>query len=348
MASRLLQIYLPRGADPEAEGVLEEADVLASWKEPANDGDSGAVLHMLFPTEETESVMDRFEAAYGEREGFAVVLLAVEASLPRPDPNKEEESDQEASDDGEEEADRARDAGRVSREELYTEVTRSIGSGRSFHALVGLSAVVAAAGLMKDDLAVIIGAMVIAPLLGPNVAMSLAATLGDEPLLKRALRANLIGLAIALAISLAFGLLIPFDPTVEAIARRTEFGPLDLVLSLAAGSAGTFAFTSGVAGALIGVMVAVALVPPLVAGGMLLGSGETTAATGAFLLATANMICINLAGVGTFLLQGVGPRTWWEEEKARRMTRRAVALWLTLIGLLIGAFLLRTYLGPGG
>lgn len=338
MTTRLMQIYLPEGADPEWDGLLEGVDVLSRWRDES--GDERSVVHLLLPADQTEAVMDRLEDAYGEDDGFNVVLVAVEASLPRPKKDEEvEESETEKSGDGV--------TGRISREELYTDVLESLGAMRNFIVLVSLSAIVAAVGLMKNDVAVVVGAMVIAPLLGPNVAMSLASTLGDRDLLIRALKTNVVGLLLALGVSVAFGLIFDIDPTVEAIARRTVFGPIDLLLALAAGSAGTFAFTSGLAGAVIGVMVAVALVPPLVAGGMLLGAGHFSAALGAFLLTTANMASINLAGVATFLLQGVGPRTWWEEKKAKTMTRRAVIAWVILIALLVGAFILRKMLGAG-
>jgi uncharacterized membrane protein len=105
----------------------------------------------------------------------------------------------------------------------------------------------------------------------------------------------------------------------------------DILLALAAGAAGTLAFTQGLSGAVIGVMVAVALVPPLVVSGMLLGDGHFSSAGGALLLTLANVICINLAGVATFLAQGVRPRSWWEAERARRATLRAILLWLVLL-----------------
>lgn len=340
MTSRLMQIYLPEGADPDWEELLEGVDVLSQWQDES--GDERSVIHLLLSADQTETVMDRLEDAYGADDGFNVVLLAVQASLPRPKKNDEDE-DEEPTD---EESDNGI-TGRISREELYTDVVESLGAMRNFVVLVSLSAIVAAVGLMKNDVAVIVGAMVIAPLLGPNVAMSLAATLGDRDLLMRALKSNAVGLLLALGVSVAFGIVFQIDPAVEAIARRTVFGPIDLLLALAAGSAGTFAFTSGLAGAVIGVMVAVALVPPLVAGGMLLGAGHFSAAFGAFLLTTANMASINLAGVATFLLQGVAPRTWWEEKKAKTMTRRAVIAWVVLIALLVGAFVLRRMLGAG-
>ena len=78
----------------------------------------------------------------------------------------------------------------------------------------------------------------------------------------------------------------------------------------------------------------VAGAPPLVAFGMLLGDGRFVPARGAMLILLANVVCINLAGVGTFLLQGVRPRSWWEEERARQATRIAIVAWCALLAIL--------------
>ncbi|PID99945.1 MAG: TIGR00341 family protein, partial [Acidobacteria bacterium] len=101
-----------------------------------------------------------------------------------------------------------------------------------------------------------------------------------------------------------------------------------------------FAFTSGASGALIGVMVAVALMPPLVACGILLGAGHLLLAFKALCLVITNVICVNLAGVGTFFIQGVRPGTWWEAKKAKKSARTAVILWSCLLSLLIVIILL--------
>jgi uncharacterized membrane protein len=107
------------------------------------------------------------------------------------------------------------------------------------------------------------------------------------------------------------------------------------VIALAAGAAGSLAFTSGIPAALVGVMVAVALLPPLVSAGLLAGAGFTGPATGAVMLLVTNIACLNLAAVATFLLQKIRPLTWWEAERARRATKVAVATWvLTLLVLL--------------
>jgi len=157
--------------------------------------------------------------------------------------------------------------------------------------------------------AIIIGAMVIAPFLGPNVALALSTTLGDNKLRNDALKATIIGFSIVILLSVSMGYLFDVDPTIPEIASRTQAGISDILLALASGAAGVLAFTTGVSAVVIGVMVAVALLPPLTAFGLLTGSGEYNLATGAFLLFLTNIICINLAGVATFLLQGVSPRT---------------------------------------
>ena len=121
------------------------------------------------------------------------------------------------------------------------------------------------------------------------------------------------------------------DPELAEISSRTVVGLGDVVVALAAGSAGVLAFTRGISAAIIGVMVAVALLPPLANLGLLLGSGYYPLAFGAFVLLVVNVICINLAGVVTFLTQGIRPRKWWEEKKAKRAIRIAISIWLGLL-----------------
>ena len=219
---------------------------------------------------------------------------------------------------------------RISREELYSHIT-DIGGLTGYHlAMVALSAVVASVGLLRDSSAVVVGAMVIAPLLGPNMALALATTLGDLPLAKEAARTGLTGIAVAFVISVAWGLGAEVDPTGRELTRVTQVGYSEIALALAAGAAGVLSVTRGTATALVGVMVAVALLPPLVAAGLLLGSGFRAGAMGAVTVVAANVICVNLAGVLTFLAQGVRPRTWWEEDRARRSIRVALVFWALL------------------
>ena len=201
--------------------------------------------------------------------------------------------------------------------------------------MVILSSIVAAIGLLRSNVAIIIGAMVIAPLIGPNVALSLATTLGDINLARDSLKTTTLGTGIAFLLAVIIGFLFVVHPDIPEIASRTVIGVGDIILALAAGSAGALAFTTGVPASLIGVMVAVALLPPLVTCGMLVGSGHWQEAVNALLLVLTNIICINLAGVVTFLLQGIKPITWWEADKAKKATYRALFIWLFLFTALL-------------
>lgn len=338
MALRVMQIFIPEDSGELPDALLEDREVLGQWHDSLR---GQSVLHLLVPAEETEPIMDEFESHFAGVEGFHVVLFPVEAVLPRPKVREDGKQETGAT----EEDENANNSERISREELYTNVTEEIGVSRTFVAMTVLSAVVAAVGLMRDDVAVIIGAMVLAPLLGPNVAMGLATTLGDTQLWRRALYTNVVGIASAFLFSVLVGAIFSLDPEIPAIAARTRVGVGDILLALAAGAAGTLAFTRGLSGAVIGVMVAVALVPPLVTSGILLGDGHAWLALRALVLTGANVVCINLAGIVTFLIQGVRPRSWWEAERAKSATQKAMAIWTLLLLLLLAILWLNSYLG---
>ena len=200
-----------------------------------------------------------------------------------------------------------------------------------FFAMVFFSSIVASVGILRNNVVYIIGAMVIAPLLGPNVALSLATTLGDIGLSRRALRAIGFGILTALLSSVVIGMFFEVSPEIPELLSRTEVGLGDIVLALVAGSAAALSFTSDLYSALIGVMVAVALLPPLVTLGMLTASGQWELALGSLYLFLINLICVNLAGVLTFLIQGIRPLTWWEATKAKKATRIALIIWAFLL-----------------
>jgi uncharacterized hydrophobic protein (TIGR00341 family) len=140
-----------------------------------------------------------------------------------------------------------------------------------------------------------------------------------------------VGFALTLVFSMVLGLLIGIDPTTPELASRTQVGVWDLVLALAAGCAGALAFTSGAPTYLTGVMVAVALLPPTVASGMLLSAGEFRGAGSALLLALGNVTAVTLAAILTFLWRGMSPRNWWLADRARSSTYRGVGIFVALL-----------------
>ena len=219
-------------------------------------------------------------------------------------------------------------------EELYQKMMRVSGLSRNYMVMVVLASFVAAIGLLKNDVAVIIGSMVISPLLSPNMALALATTLGDLKLARKSLFTNLVGFSSVLIIGILMGFFIDVDPLIPQIASRSDVSYYYIFIALATGIAGAYSVTTGVVEALVGVMVAVALLPPLVVAGLLFGAGFWISAVGALLLFLVNVVCINLAGVGTFIFQGIRPKEWWEAKKAKKSVMIAVTVWIMLLILL--------------
>ena len=166
--------------------------------------------------------------------------------------------------------------------------------------------------------------------------------MGDTELAVHSGKTLLAGIGTAFGLSLLIGFLATVDPRVPELFSKSQVGFSDVAIALAAGAAGSLAFTTGLPAAIVGVMVAVALLPPLVATGLFLASGSPDLAAGAGVLVLTNVACLNLAAIATFLAQKVQPRTWWETEKAKKATRIALASWLLLAAVLAAViFLLR-------
>ncbi|MEZ5319411.1 MAG: TIGR00341 family protein [Vicinamibacterales bacterium] len=327
MALRLLEVVVPATGLEQIPSLLQDTRAVPVWTSAVEAGTG--VARILVDAQDAEAISDLLTRHFGSADRFRVVLLPVEATLPkikRPPPPPAPEPGGRAGRVGPK---------RISREELYEDIAQASQLTPVYVVMVSLSTVVAAVGLIRGDVAIIIGAMVIAPLLGPNVALSLASTLGDPALAWRSLRAIAAGVATAATLSFLLGLALRVDPATPELAARTAPGLGDVILALASGAAGSLAFTSGVPAVVVGVMVAVALLPPLVVAGLLAGSGHMGLAGGALTLALTNVTCINLAAVATFLVQRVGPRTWWEANRARRASIVAVATWVAMLAVLL-------------
>ena len=327
MSLRLLEVSVDVGRLPDLRELLAEREVdIHSETEAPGDR---RIVRVVVSSGHTEPLTDALTDAFGGSDGYRVLIVPVAAVLPPPEPE-----------DDEDEVEDEPPTARVSREELYQDVASASQLTPVYLATVALSTVVAAAGLIRGDVAVIIGAMVIAPLLGPTVAFALGLTLGDPPLARLAAKSSVAGVSVAFGLSVLIGVLVPVDPTVAELADRTQVGLSDIAIAMAAGSAGSLAYTTGLPTAIIGVMVAVALLPPTVGAGLLLGAGHAGLALGSTVLVLVNFTCVSLAAVGTFLARRIRPRTWWETEKAKKATRLAVIWWVVLLSVLVGLILL--------
>jgi uncharacterized hydrophobic protein (TIGR00271 family) len=169
----------------------------------------------------------------------------------------------------------------------------------------GLATVIAAYGLLENSAAVIIGAMVVAMLLGPVTGIALGLVDQDNGLLTRAFSTLVCGVGVVYGIGLVLGALHATLPLTPEIYARTAPNLMDLMVALAGGAAGACALGSDrVNGALVGVAISTALVPPLVASAICLARGAYTLSAGAMLLVITNMVAIQVASSAVFWLRG--------------------------------------------
>ena len=193
---------------------------------------------------------------------------------------------------------------------LYPEAGRAGRWWFRFMVMLALSVVIAVLGLSLDSDAVIIGAMLIAPLMTPIIGSAAALVMGWPRRLGQAALAVLAGSAGAVGISFALTSVLPAasQALTPAVLSRTSPDLRDLAVALAAGAAGAYATArEDVSAALPGVAVAVALVPPLAATGFTLAIGREDLAAGAVLLFAANLVAIVLVGSVVLVASGFVP-----------------------------------------
>lgn len=298
-----------------------------SWSLDDATSDGRRRLRALVRGGDGQKLIDAVQGRLDGRDDWRLMVLPVEAVVPEP-PAREDEA--------------ARHKRReiALREEIYQDVEAGATLSRDFLLLTLLSTLVAAVGLNSDSVAAVIGAMVIAPLLGPILAFCFGTALGDADLILKSGRTALSGLALGLAAALLMGMVIGANSQSAELSARAVVGLDSVVLALASGAAAALSIVTGVSSALVGVMVAVALLPPAAAAGLYLGAGEWALAYRAALLLCVNVVCVNLAALLVFRLRGVRPRTWLERRSAARAVWINVGAWGVLLAVLTIAVLL--------
>ncbi|MGI9622124.1 MAG: DUF389 domain-containing protein [Acidimicrobiales bacterium] len=201
------------------------------------------------------------------------------------------------------------DRERISRS-LFHEGARLGPFARRFAALMTMSVLIAVMGLLADSTAVVIGAMLVAPLMTPVLGIAAALVMGWPHRVARQAVISAIGAAGAIGLAALTAFVFPgsTDPLPGELVARTSPNLLDLGIALAAGAAGAYAqIRRAASDALTGVAVAVALVPPLAVVGITLALGEYSLASGALMLFLANVAGIVMAAAITFLICGLVP-----------------------------------------
>ncbi len=191
------------------------------------------------------------------------------------------------------------------RPNLRSDASADAAPSQRYFVLTCASCVIATLGLVENSAAVIIGAMIIAPLMGPIQAVAFAGLDGDGRLLRRALLTAGAGALIAIALSWGIGVAVSLGSFGSEVLSRTRPNLLDLGIALAAGAVAGYAkIRPSAVSALAGTAIAVALMPPLCVVGLSLSVGSLASAKGAALLFGTNFLGIALACITVYAISG--------------------------------------------
>ena len=230
------------------------------------------------------------------------------------------------------------------RKEVLIELEQSSSPGFDYFLLVVLSCSIATFGLITDSAAVIIGAMLVAPLMSPILGLSFASVAGEQRMFRHAIVALFEGVLLAVVLSAVIGWVaqaLPFDMLSELpdeILARTHPTPFDLGIALAGGAAAAYALAQPrLSATLPGVAIATALMPPVCTVGLGISLGNASIAGGAALLFLTNLASIAFAGIVVFIALGFRPahfeNTW--HHIPRSLIISAILMLVTAVPLVI-------------
>jgi len=335
---KIIEVIADAGHHDTILSIAEQYDVEDVWFSQSDE--TGRVAtRLLVQPENRQKVLDSLQTLLNNVENYRVLIIPLDTVLPKPaEPDSASEpehlSEEEKAENKTKEKENKKAALMSTREEILTQVEKDAQLDSNFILLVILSAIVAAIGLLENNLAVIVGAMVIAPLLGPNIAFSLGVSLGEKKLVIESLQTIFVGVVIAILFSIGIGLLWPGTFDSVELMSRTDVAYSGTAIALASGAAASLSLVSGTSSVLVGVMVAVALMPPAVTIGLMLSIGEYNHSLGAALLLAVNIVCINLSSNLVFLFRGIKPRTWLETHKAKQSRFLYIGAWVVMLILL--------------
>ena len=307
---RLVQVLVPEGTRGDVLSALDGQGVDYAVFDEVGRGDFEAMVQFPVPPSGVETVMEELTDAGIQEDAYTIVLPTETvvsqrlAALVERFPGL-----------------------RISRDELYARAQDLAPANSTFFAFLVLSTIIATTGLLLDSAATIIGAMVVAPLMGPAISASVGTILDDQAMASRGVTLQVTGLVAAIATGAVMGwllqqtVLIPpaLDITgIPQVAERTSPNFLSLFLALGSGLAGALSIMRGSGSTLVGVAIAVALVPPAATSGLGVAFGLPGVAIAAAVLVVVNLLAINLSALLLFYLAGFKPLEAGKFEGVRR------------------------------
>ncbi len=335
---------VPTGKREAILDVLDEEDVDYAVSDETSGRDYAAIVTFPLPTAAVEPILDKLRGVGIERDAYTVIVQAEIVVSERFEALKERyEQEEEKNGNGD----------RIAREELIARADEMAPTVRPYVLMTAVSAIVATAGLLLDSPAVVVGSMVIAPLIGPAMAASVGTVVDDREMALRGVKLQALGGVLAIAAAAVFAILLRVTNVVPLTTEevfaigevRERLAPdvLSLVIALGAGAAGAVSLASGVSSALVGVMIAAALVPPTAVVGIGIAWGAPQTVIGSAVLVLVNILAINLVALIVLWRMGYRPKLWFREDEARSATIKRIAALAAVLILLTGLLGTFTY-----
>ena len=329
---RLLQVTVPTGKRETVLGALDDEGIDYVVTDETSGREFTAIVYAPLPNPAVEPVLERLQDAGIDDEAYTVVVEANTVVSRRFEELEERYAEAEDVDEA-----------RIAREELLSRAAELAPTLRTYATMTVISAVIATAGLLLDSPAVVVGSMVIAPLIGPAMSASVGTVLDEDELFVRGVKLQILGLTLAVTSAAAFAVFVRYahlvppgiDVTqVPEIRERLAPDFLSLAVALGAGVAGALSMSSGVSAAIVGVMIAVALIPPAATVGIGVAWGLPMVSIGSGVLALVNGLSINVAAIAVLWSSGYRPHQWFQLDEARSAVLKRVAILAVAIAVL--------------
>lgn len=302
-----------------------------------------AIVSFPLPAKAVEPILEKLEDA-GLPEDAITVILNAEIVISRKFDQLEKKYEEDT-----------RTEERISRTELTVRVQSFVPAIGPYIALIIASVIIATAGVLIDSAAVVVGSMVIAPLIGPALATSLGTVIQDRSLFLNGVKYQVYGAILAIVTAAAFAGIVRYlhlvPPGIEVtsisqVRERIQPDFLALAIAIGAGATGALSLSTGVSTALVGVMIAVALVPPIAVIGIGIAWGIPNVVIAATVLVILNYISINLSALITLWYQGYRPDEWYDLEAAKESLIKQTSTFVIIIialSLFLGAVTVSAY-----
>ncbi|PSP98769.1 TIGR00341 family protein [Halobacteriales archaeon QS_5_70_17] len=327
---RLVQVAIPEGNRDAVLEILDDRGIDYVVSDETSDRDYEATVTFPLPISAVEEVLTSLRGAGVAKNGYTIIT-EVETVVSK----RFEELSEEYAEEGDED--------RIAREELQAKAQGLSSSTPNYVTLTLVSAIVATAGLLLDSPATVVGSMVIAPLIGPALSASVGTVVDDDELFKRGVKLQFLGVVLSVVAATLFAVAVrtigvvppTLDPTtIGEIEERLAPNVLSLAVALGAGVAGIVSLTAGVSTALVGVMIAVALIPPAATIGIAIAWQLPGAAIGSSVLTLVNLLSINLAALAVLWYQGYHPEPIFRRADARSATIKRLVVLVGAVALL--------------